>query len=113
MDYQALSDAQAAGHVSAVKKFECQRAGGVLQQQMEDGALSASEAGQSAIGYRALNRVGVAGNDLGDIAEADAILVAEREMIEQVAYGRDAARGHGCGALRSNSFEKFDVGGEG
>ena len=105
--HDALTRAQAPLEIATVKKFARQHTGLVAHQQVIDGSPAAAQAGQAAIGHRTLNGISRAGNQRVNPGEVNAILVAERQIVEQIADGRDTARRQKSGSLRPNTLQIF------
>src|SRR5579871_2257961 len=58
------------------------------------------------------NGVNVVGLEIADLREMDAVFVAEGQIREKVLNGVDAAFGEEFGALRADSFDHANFGGE-
>src|SRR5271156_7052136 len=97
-----------------MKETDVHRAGCIAGGYVEDGAAAALEADGRSPAARDFgeNCLHLAGNYFGDGCEAKAVLVAEREITEEVADGDDAASFERGGALRANAVEIFHRVGE-
>src|ERR1700675_2265536 len=104
VEHQELALLEAAFEIAAVKEFAGEQAGGILHEEMIDGVAAARRAHGLAAHYAGANGVDAVGLDVLDVAEMDAIFVAEGEVQEQIFEGVDAALGQELGALRAYTF---------
>ena len=104
VEHQELALLEAAFEIAAVKKFAGEETGGVLHQQMIDRVSAARGAYGLAAHYAGANGIDAVGLDVFDIAEMDAVFVAEGEIEEEIFESVDAAFGQEFGALRAYTF---------
>ena len=72
---------------------------------MENGSPAARKTHQSGLANGGVNGIGAAGRDLRDLIEANAVLVAKRQVKQQIVHRMNAARSKGGRALRTDAFE--------
>src|SRR5713226_9787774 len=107
MKDELLAGLQAAFEIAAMKKFDREKAAGVvLDEQMIDGVAAAAHAADRLAAHHArANGVGAARLDVPHLGKMDAVLVAKREIAEKVFERLDAALREEFGALRANAFD--------
>src|ERR1700730_7485822 len=91
--------------IEAMKKLAGQRAGIVADEQVIHAAARACITYQAAARDLRLHGVDLSRRDLADFREPDAVLIAEREIPEQIFKCADAALREQFGAARSHTFE--------
>ena len=106
---ELLSFFQAPREITTVKKSCVQHARTIANAHMKYGAAAAHETNRSPTAARDLSQNGVhlAGDNLSNTGEADAILVTKRKISQQVPEGNDAALFQHGRALRADTPQIF------
>jgi hypothetical protein len=113
--YQELAGFEAAFQVSTMEKFAGKEAaGGVLHQEMIDGVATVAPHGTDGLAAHDFDANGVDAVRLNvaDVRKMDAIFVPEWKIGEEVFESVQAALGQKFGALRPDSFDHANFGGE-
>ena len=105
MQDQFLAGLEASFEIAAMEELAVEGAGRILHEQVIDRTVPAHIADRAAAGDPRPHGIYAAGLDLSDRGEADAVLVAERQIGQQVFDRAYAAFGQRRGALRAHPFE--------
>ena len=88
-----------------MKEFHRQLARFILNEQVIDGIATAHPANGLATHHASANGVDVAGLDIFEIGEMDAVFVAERKIAEQILERVDAALSEQLGSMRADALD--------
>src|SRR4029077_20100921 len=102
-----LADAEASLHIGAVKKFAGQAPRRIPNDQVEDSSSAPRKARNAGIGDGAMNGVRASRSDLLNVVEANAILIAKRQVKQQIGDRMNAPIRQRGRALRANALEIF------